>query len=169
MVRPSAPLPSRGCWLSAVFDRAESWATRLVQSGQARNAPHDEGRGFWVLAEVLRRKGDLKGADTAIEKALPLLRTASVHDVPGALGTLAALNAAKIKDPALRKTFLENVYENQQTLKLAAELLESVPCVGRGLRRAWSFFSPSENHVHCRGTRRLARRWLVLACPSTGT
>jgi tetratricopeptide (TPR) repeat protein len=176
-------------WMLAdrgAFDRAKHWAERLVQSGQSRTAPHDEGRGFWVLAEVLRRKGDLEAAEAAIQKALPLLRAASAHDVPGALGTLAALrlaqgktaeaalaaaegvakyesmgrcgyfmrgaflrlthvealeatgdheravqalakarqcilaNAEKIRDPALRKTFLENVPENRRTLELAA-------------------------------------------------
>lgn len=179
-------------WMLAergAFERAEEWARRLVQSGKSRTAPHDEGRGLWVLAEVLRRKGDLEAADAAIHEALPLLRAASVHDIPGALGTLAALrraqgrladavsaaeegvalydstgrcgyfmrgaflrlvyaecldaagdhaaasralaearrcilaNAAKIREPVNRRSFLEGVPENRRTLELARRWL----------------------------------------------
>ena len=54
--------------------------------------PLEEARGHWALAEVLRRVGDLAGADREIQATLgmvvPLER-------PGALGTLAMLRLAQ--------------------------------------------------------------------------
>src|SRR6185503_16396840 len=60
-------------WLLADRDSLEEarvWADRLVEAGQTRRLPVDEARGHWVRAEVLRRAGDLEGADAAIEAAL---------------------------------------------------------------------------------------------------
>ena len=176
-------------WLLAdrdSLDEARGWARRLVEAGRTRRLPLDEGRGQWALAEVLRRAGDLEGADAEIQAALALLRMASPLDTPGALATLAALRlaqgrtaealaaaeeglaqyeamaacgffrgaflrlvhaecleaagdheaaqaaiirarerlfviAAKIGDPEYRKSFLEAVPENRQTLELARQ------------------------------------------------
>jgi tetratricopeptide (TPR) repeat protein len=77
------------------FDEARRWAERLVETGRSRRVPLDEGRGHWVLAEVLRRAGELEGADAAIQAALAILRMASPLDTPGALATLAALRLAQ--------------------------------------------------------------------------
>lgn len=183
----SAHRPFVLAWLLAdlgSFDEALLWAGRLVETGKMRQVPVDEGRGHWVLAEVLRRAGELDGADVAIGAALAILRLASHLDTPGALATLAALRlaqgriaealaaageglekyeamtacgffrggflrwtharcleaagdheaakaaiaaararlftiAAKIGDPTYRKSFLEAVPENRQTLELA--------------------------------------------------
>jgi serine/threonine protein kinase/tetratricopeptide (TPR) repeat protein len=176
-------------WLLAdrgSFDEARIWAGRLIEAGQTRRVPLDVGRGHWAVAEVLRRKGELAGADAEIEAALAILRMASPLDTPGALATLAALRgaqgrtaealaaaeealakyeamgacgffrgaflrlvhaecleatgdheaakaaiarararlfviAAKIGEPEHRKSFLEDVPENRQTLALARQ------------------------------------------------
>jgi len=83
-------LADRGC-----FDEARRWAGRLVEDGRTRRVPLEEGRGRWVLAEVLRRAGELEDADAEIQAALATLRTAAPLDVPGALATLAALCLAQ--------------------------------------------------------------------------
>jgi ATP/maltotriose-dependent transcriptional regulator MalT len=77
------------------LDEARTWAAWLVMSGSSRHLPFDEGRGRWVLAEVLRRAGELDAAEAEIQTALPLLTTAYPLDVPGALATLAALRLAQ--------------------------------------------------------------------------
>ncbi|HWO26548.1 MAG TPA: protein kinase [Kofleriaceae bacterium] len=81
------------------LDEARHWAGRLVEAGRARRLPLDEGRGHWVLAEVLRRAGELEAADTEIQAALAILRRASPLDTPGALATLAAVRLAQARLP----------------------------------------------------------------------
>lgn len=54
-----------------------------------------QARGHWVLAEVLRRAGELEAAEAEIQTALALLASASPVDLPGALATLAALRLAQ--------------------------------------------------------------------------
>jgi tetratricopeptide (TPR) repeat protein len=81
-------------WMFADTGRlaeARQWAERLVDAGRARQLPVDEGRGHWVLAEVLRRAGELDAADAAIQAGLAILRTAAPLDLPGALASLAAI------------------------------------------------------------------------------
>ncbi len=82
-------------WLRAdrgALDEARGLAAQLSESGQTHHNPLDEGRGRWILAEVLRRMGDLEAAEREIETALgmvvPLER-------PGALATLAMLRLAQ--------------------------------------------------------------------------
>jgi hypothetical protein len=82
-------------WLRAdrgALEDARALATQLRDYGQAQHNPLEEGRGRWVLAEVLRRMGDLDGADRelplALEMAVPL-------EHPGVLGTLSALRLAQ--------------------------------------------------------------------------
>jgi tetratricopeptide (TPR) repeat protein len=77
------------------LDEARRWATQLVEANRTRPVPLDAGRGQWALAEVLRRAGELDGADAAIQAALALLRVASPLDTPGALATLAAVRLAQ--------------------------------------------------------------------------
>jgi tetratricopeptide (TPR) repeat protein len=82
-------------WLLAdrgAFAEARALATQLAGYGRAQHLPLEEGRGRWVLAEVLRRAGDLDGAErevtAALEMAIPLER-------PGVLATLAMLRLAQ--------------------------------------------------------------------------
>jgi eukaryotic-like serine/threonine-protein kinase len=77
------------------LDEARRWASGLVEAGRTRGLPLDEGRGYWALAEVLRRAGELPAADAAIAAALAILRMASPLDTPGALATLAGLRLAQ--------------------------------------------------------------------------
>ena len=77
------------------FDEARRWAERLVEAGQARRVPLDEGRGHWALAEVLRRAGQLDRADAELDAAFAILGPASPLDQPGVLATLAALRLAQ--------------------------------------------------------------------------
>ncbi len=88
----------RRCMLSWLYAdlgelaRARALATQLAEAGRANHNPLEEGRGCWVLAEVLRRDGEFDGADreiqTALAMAVPLER-------PGVLATLSALRLAQ--------------------------------------------------------------------------
>jgi hypothetical protein len=85
-------------WLLAdrgALDEARQRATQLVESGQSRRLPLDEGRGHWVLAEVLRRAGELDAAEAESQAALSILELVCPLDVPGALATRAALRLAQ--------------------------------------------------------------------------
>jgi hypothetical protein len=82
-------------WLYAdlgALARARTLATQLAESGRARQDRLTEGRGRWVLAEVLRRDGDLDGADREVGIALAMTMPL---DHPGVLATLAALRVAQ--------------------------------------------------------------------------
>jgi len=82
-------------WLRAdrgALGEARALAAQLSEHGHAHGLPPDEGRGRWVLAEVLRRMGDLEGAEREIQTALGMM-VALEH--PGALGTLSALRLAQ--------------------------------------------------------------------------
>jgi hypothetical protein len=83
-------------WLYAdtgALEAARALATRLRDDGDAHHLPLEAFRGRWVLAEVLRRMGDLEGADREIQAAfgpaVPLL------EYPGLLGTQAAIRLAQ--------------------------------------------------------------------------
>jgi eukaryotic-like serine/threonine-protein kinase len=77
------------------LDEARTWASRLVMSATSLRLRPEEGRGHWVLAEVLRRVGELEAAEAEIQAARPLVDTASPLDLPGVLATLAALRLAQ--------------------------------------------------------------------------
>ncbi len=82
-------------WLLADRDalgEARAVAADLGEYGHAHHNPLEEGRGRWVLAEVLRRMGDLDGAERELQTALGMV-TPLEH--PGALGTLSALRLAQ--------------------------------------------------------------------------
>jgi hypothetical protein len=82
-------------WLRAdrgALDDARTLATQLSEDGRARNNPMEEGRGRWVLAEVLRRTGDLAAAERELEAALAM---AVPFERPGVLATLSALRIAQ--------------------------------------------------------------------------
>jgi hypothetical protein len=82
-------------WLLAdrgALDEARVLATQLAEYGHAHHLHLEEFRGRWVLAEVLRRVGDLEGADRALAIALAM---AVPLEHPGVLGTLAALRLAQ--------------------------------------------------------------------------
>jgi hypothetical protein len=76
-------------------DRARDLAEGIVASGRARGLAHEEGRGRWILAEVLRRTGALEAADSEAQAALAMLGAACPTDAPGALATLAALRLSQ--------------------------------------------------------------------------
>jgi hypothetical protein len=78
-------------WLYAdlgALAQARALATQLAEAGRAHRNPLEEGRGRWVLAEGLRRDGDLGGAEREIEVALAM---AVPLDQPGVLATLSAI------------------------------------------------------------------------------
>jgi hypothetical protein len=82
-------------WLLAdrgALEEARVLATQLSEYGHAHQFRLEEGRGRWVLAEVLRRMGDLEAA----ERELPIaLEMATPLEHPGVLGTLSALRLAQ--------------------------------------------------------------------------
>jgi tetratricopeptide (TPR) repeat protein len=92
----ASPLRRLGlAWLLAdrgALDRARTVASELSEHGLARGYALDEGRGRWVLAEVLRRMGELDAAEREVQAALAL---AVPLEQPGVLGTLSALRLAQ--------------------------------------------------------------------------
>jgi hypothetical protein len=82
-------------WLYAdlgALAQARALATQLTESGRAHHNRLEEARGRWVLAEVLRRGGDLDGADREVGAALAMTMPLN-H--PGVLATLSALRLAQ--------------------------------------------------------------------------
>jgi len=82
-------------WLYAdrgALDQARALATQLSEYGAAHHNPLEEGRGRWVLAEVLRRMGDLRAAERELKVALTM---AVPLERPGVMGTLSALRLAQ--------------------------------------------------------------------------
>src|SRR5262249_49718340 len=77
------------------LEEARRAATYLTEVGHPNNFPLNESRGHWVLAEVLRREGDLAGAEREIQLALELIREVASIDYPSALGTLSFLRLAQ--------------------------------------------------------------------------
>jgi hypothetical protein len=67
-------------------------AAELGDHGRAHGYALDESRGRWVLAEVLRRMGELDAAEREVQAALTL---AVPLEQPGVLGTLSALRLAQ--------------------------------------------------------------------------
>src|SRR6185436_684550 len=67
-------------------------ATQLAEAGRAHHNSLEEGRGRWALAEVLRRDGDLDGAEREVQLALTM---AVPLEQPGVLATLSALRLAQ--------------------------------------------------------------------------
>ncbi|HVR05630.1 MAG TPA: hypothetical protein VMS02_06275, partial [Solirubrobacteraceae bacterium] len=82
-------------WLYAdrgALDEARGLAIQLSESCRAHHDRLGEGRGRWVLAEVLRRMGDLEAAEREIQVALAM---AVPLEHPGVLATLSALRLAQ--------------------------------------------------------------------------
>jgi hypothetical protein len=82
-------------WLRAdrgALDDARVLAAQLRDYGSAHHNPLEQGRGSWVLAEVLRRMGDLEGADRELPAALAM---AVPLEHPGILATVSALRLAQ--------------------------------------------------------------------------
>ncbi|UQA63975.1 protein kinase [Polyangium aurulentum] len=86
-------------WMLAergALDEARIHAEHLASTlGRARGLALDEGRGRWVLAEVLRRAGALAEAEREVEGALVLLGKTCPADVSGVLATKAALKLSQ--------------------------------------------------------------------------
>ena len=74
------------------LEEARALATQLSEYGHAHRFPLEEGRGRWVLAEVLRRMGELDAAERELQVALEL--TIPIEHA-AVLGTLAALRLAQ--------------------------------------------------------------------------
>jgi hypothetical protein len=72
--------------------RAREVAAEIIESGVAHKNRQEEARGRWVLAEALRRDGDLAGAERELEAAL---RIAVPLDQPGVRATLSAVRLAQ--------------------------------------------------------------------------
>jgi len=89
--------PLRRCLLSWLYaergtlDQAHAMAVEVRASCRAHGDPLGLARSTWVLAEVLRRAGDLDGAEREIEAARAV---APALDQPGMLATLAAIRLA---------------------------------------------------------------------------
>jgi hypothetical protein len=82
-------------WLHAdrgALAPAHALATQLSEYGRDHHNSLEEGRGRWVLAEVLRRMGDLEGAEREIQPALAM---AVPLEHPGVLATLSVLRLAQ--------------------------------------------------------------------------
>jgi tetratricopeptide (TPR) repeat protein len=82
-------------WLRAdrgALDEARRTAERLIHFAQSRHLLIEEGKGHWALAEVLRREGDLEGAEREILAAVAMV---SPQDFPAALSTLCLLRLAQ--------------------------------------------------------------------------
>jgi len=70
---------------------ARALATELAESGRAHHNPLEEARGRWVLAEALRRDGELDGAEREAQIALAM---AVPLEHPGILATISAIRLA---------------------------------------------------------------------------
>ncbi|HWO23798.1 MAG TPA: protein kinase [Kofleriaceae bacterium] len=84
-------------WLLAergAFDEARALAAALREDGRAHENALDEARASWALVEVLRRMGDLEGAEREVPAALRLEVPAPLEQ-PGVLATLSALRLAQ--------------------------------------------------------------------------
>jgi predicted Ser/Thr protein kinase len=84
-------------WLRAdrgALDEARRTAERLLALGQSGHLLM-EGRGHWALAEVLRRDGDLEGAEREIQAARGILTTVSPRDAAAILSTLGLVRLAQ--------------------------------------------------------------------------
>jgi hypothetical protein len=82
-------------WLYAdrgTLDQARNLAIQLSESSRAHHDRLGECRSRWVLAEVLRRMGDLEAAEREIQVALAM---AVPLEHPGVLATLSALRLAQ--------------------------------------------------------------------------
>jgi eukaryotic-like serine/threonine-protein kinase len=75
------------------LDEAHARAVALVEMGSSRRRTVDEGVGRWVLAEVLRRRGDLADAEREALRAVALLAAHPI-DQMGALAALARIRCA---------------------------------------------------------------------------
>ncbi|HEX3477091.1 MAG TPA: hypothetical protein VHT91_18835, partial [Kofleriaceae bacterium] len=72
--------------------RARAVAAEIIESGRAHKNRQEEARGRWVLAEALRRDGDLAGAERELEVAL---RIAVPLEQPGVRATLSVVRLAQ--------------------------------------------------------------------------
>jgi hypothetical protein len=77
------------------LDEARRTAQRLIHLGRSRHLLLEESRGHWALAEVLRREGDLEGAEREIQAALGTIAMMSPQDSPAALSTLCLVRLAQ--------------------------------------------------------------------------
>jgi hypothetical protein len=85
-------------WMRAdrgALDEARHAAQRLIQLGQSHHVLMEEARGRWALAEVLRREGDLMGAEREFQAAHGTIAMVTPQDLPAALSTLCFVRLAQ--------------------------------------------------------------------------
>jgi tetratricopeptide (TPR) repeat protein len=79
---------------AGALEEARVEAERTLTAGQKSGLPADEGRGRWLIAEVVRRSGELDVAEAEAARAIPLLGMAPL-DQAAATATLAAVHLAQ--------------------------------------------------------------------------
>jgi tetratricopeptide (TPR) repeat protein len=137
-------------WLYAnrgAFDEARSLATRLAEDGRARDNRVEEGRGRWALGDVLRRMGDLDGADRELAAACGLVIPLGQ---PGVLGSLAALRLAQGRP--------------EEALAAAEDAVARIAAMGGcGMFRGALVRLAHAEALHATGAREAARRAIAEA------
>ncbi len=98
------------------LESAREHAMRLVNAGKTRKVLLDEGRGHWVLGEVMRRSGEFVAANIELEAAKNILQMICALDGPGVLASIAALRHAEGR--------------HEEALAIATEALEKYAAIG---------------------------------------
>jgi tetratricopeptide (TPR) repeat protein len=133
-----------------MLEEALVFANCLVEFGQARSRPADEGRGRWALARVLLRQGDLAGAERESLASLDLLK-ASPLDQTALAATLAAV---KLGQGCA-----------EEALACAEEALARVESLGAcGFFRGASLRLVHAECLHAAGHHEAARTAISTAC-----
>jgi serine/threonine protein kinase/tetratricopeptide (TPR) repeat protein len=86
------------------LDDAAAEARMLIETGVTQKSPLDEGRGRWALAEVLRRRGDLDGAERELGAAVGKLGVIPLDCVAAGVSLASLLLARGRALDALRFT-----------------------------------------------------------------
>jgi tetratricopeptide (TPR) repeat protein len=86
------------------LDDAAAEARMLIEAGVSQKSPLDEGRGRWALAEVLRRRGDLDGAERELGAAVGKLGVIPLDCVAAGVSLASLLLARGRALDALRFT-----------------------------------------------------------------
>jgi tetratricopeptide (TPR) repeat protein len=124
------------------FLDAHAEAARLIEVAGVRKLPQDEGRGHWLLADVLRRQGDLEAAEHEVRGALRLMAVAPM-DHMAATALLAAIRLAQGRVDKARDAAEETIgsYQSMRAYgfrgafarRIYAEILDAQGHRGRAL------------------------------------
>jgi eukaryotic-like serine/threonine-protein kinase len=77
-----------------LLDDADLEANRMIEAGRTRGVPVDEGRGRMILADLLRRRGELEAAEREVLAAADLLAILPLDHL-ATTATLAAIRLAQ--------------------------------------------------------------------------